>query len=135
MYDLFKNYEDEEILKYSVTWGLVHDIATWPLSHTSEPVFSSIFHISSGKLREMMLVGSEELPRELSLSAAIEQAGMDPGILVQLFSKQGTDASVPEKLLPLKKAISSALNPDTLEGIWRSSKAFPKINVPYPLES
>ena len=29
----------EESCRYAVAWGLIHDIATWPLSHTGEAAF------------------------------------------------------------------------------------------------
>jgi HD superfamily phosphohydrolase len=33
--------------RYAVAWGLTHDLATWPLAHTSEPAFAAILGVTS----------------------------------------------------------------------------------------
>ena len=54
--------------RYATAWGLLHDIATWPLSHTGEAAFSALTLVGSKELREKMIIGSKQLPQEFCLN-------------------------------------------------------------------
>lgn len=115
--------------KYAIAWGLLHDIATWPLSHTGEPAFSKITRTSTNLLREMIITGSRLLPESLTLIKPLREMGVDPVVLLSLFDK---DPSFLEpELQQLWQILRSPITPDTLEGIWRSGLAF-GIDVPHP---
>lgn len=115
--------------RYAAAWGLLHDIATWPFSHTSEPAFARLTGVSSRRLREMIILGDPELPTELCVSAALLEAGVDPGQLVSLFQRSTRDG--PLELRLLSQVIHSRITPDTLEGIHRAGLAY-GIQVPSP---
>lgn len=107
--------------RYSVAWGLVHDIATWPLSHTSEPAFVNVTGVSGKVLRERIVLGHASLPRQLWLGSALREMGVEPRILLSLFERH------PPNHLPLRmlwQVTHSPLTPDTLEGIRRAGIAF-----------
>lgn len=119
----------DETLKYAVCWGLLHDIATWPLSHTGEAAFSNIFNISGKKLREMMIIGSSRLPKKYSVKNELESIGIDPKILLLLFEKENKLKDI--ELQKVWQIIHSPVTPDTLEGMWRSGKIF-NVKIPSP---
>jgi hypothetical protein len=116
--------------RYAATWGLVHDIATWPLSHTSEPAFTAVTGLTSRRLRESMLLDREDVPPPHHLAAILREMDLDPVTLVDLFSR------VPvrdQDLALFQQVIRSPLTPDTLEGAWRSGLVF-GVPVPAPEE-
>lgn len=49
----------QESCRYGVAWGLVHDIATWPLSHTGEAAFNKNSNVDAKTLRMQMIEGSK----------------------------------------------------------------------------
>ena len=116
-------------IDYAVMWGLLHDIATWPLSHTGEAAFSRSTETSARKLRAMMINGSDRISKQMNLYSLISEAGLEHDKLSALFDKSscGLDA----ELTVVHKLIHSALTPDTLEGMHRSGRAF-GVNVPNP---
>jgi hypothetical protein len=114
---------------YAVAWGLVHDIATWPLSHTSEPAFAAITGVNSRTLRRMMVLGDSALPESFHLSRPIIEMGLDPEVLLALFPDSTTKFD--DDLLVLKRITESPITPDTLEGIWRSGRVF-RVDVESP---
>lgn len=107
--------------RYAVAWGLTHDIATWALSHTSEPAFTRINGVSARELRREMILGCRRLPRTLHVRQQLREMGVDPETLASLFLR-----SRPEnvELWFLSQVIHSLLTPDTLEGMWRSARVF-----------
>jgi hypothetical protein len=112
---------------YAVLWGLTHDIATWPLSHTGEAAFARSTETDARALRAMMILGSDKLPRALSLYAQIKAASIDHGTLEAIFDKQSIGFD--KDLSVVHQLVHSALTPDTIEGMYRSGSVF---NVPVP---
>jgi hypothetical protein len=108
--------------RYAVAWGLTHDIATWPLSHTSEPAFTAITGISARGLRAAMLLGRDVVPEHYRLAPVLRDLDIDPAALASLFDKGGSFAD--EELALLKDVVHSPLTPDTLEGMWRCGAVF-----------
>lgn len=119
----------EEAQRYAVVWGLLHDIATWPLSHTGEAGFSKVSGVDSGQLRCMMVTGSHRLPSRLSLYRLIKSLSIDSGKLLALFDR--ADEPFDYDLMVLHRLIHSPFTPDTLEGIRRTGLAF-GLKVPTP---
>ncbi len=121
--------------KYAVAWALIHDIATWPLSHTGEVAFSSITGTTHKLLRHKMVMGSLELPDDFRLLDRIQEMGIDSDRLNILFEKRTHRLDEMDKDLKefhmVYSLIHSAITPDTLEGIYRSGRAI-GINVPDP---
>lgn len=117
--------------RYALAWGLTHDLATWALSHTSEPAFALSTKTSSRELRAMMILGSSALPDSFCVKRHLEHMAIDPSVLAQLFSKGGSPLS--SDLQVLKELIHSPISPDTLEGIWRSGRVF-GVSVPHPID-
>jgi hypothetical protein len=103
--------------RYAVAWGLTHDLASWPLSHTSEPAFQTITGLTSRQLRDRMLFGSEDLPPRYRLDRVLREVQVDPTVLAGLFSRIPLPPD--EDLALLKQVVGSPLTPDTLEGTWR----------------
>lgn len=108
--------------RYAVAWGLTHDIATWPLSHTGEPAFSTLTGISARRLRAALLLGSEEVPECYRLAEVLLDLEIDPSTLAALFEPSGIPAD--EELALFKQVVRSPLTPDTLEGTWRCGAVF-----------
>jgi len=116
-------------IDYAVVWGLLHDIATWPLSHTGEAGFSHLTKTDSRFLREMIVKGSDGLPNSLSMHSLIKDASLDHGTLIALFDKN--EKGFAQDLTTVHKIIHSAITPDTLEGMHRSGRVF-GVSVPNP---
>jgi hypothetical protein len=108
--------------RYAVAWGLTHDIATWPLSHTSEPALSAITGVSARNLRAGILLGSAEVPDHYHLAPILWDLDIDPAVLVSLFDRNGIAAD--EELALLTQVVRSPLTPDSLEGMWRCGLIF-----------
>lgn len=117
--------------RYAAAWGLLHDVATWALSHTSEPAFRRITRTSPDELRARIVTGHFTIPAKLSAVPALEAMGVDPLTLLGLFDK-ATGPHDPE-LYSLWSLIRSPLTPDTLEGIWRAAQAY-EVEAPDPRE-
>lgn len=105
----------------AVAWALLHDIATWPLSHTSEAAFASITSTTHKVLRRKMVMGDSSIPGQFRLDDRIRETGADPGRVLLLFDK--IHKPVDPDLGTLHSFIHSAITPDTLEGIHRSRRA------------
>jgi hypothetical protein len=118
-------------VRYAAAWGLTHDIATWPLSHTGEAAFRSITGTSSQEVREAILRGSEQIPRHYCLDRFLRLMDLQPETLLNLFQKDSLPPSA--ELALLKQVIHSPLTPDTLEGAWRGGAVF-GIPVPSPAD-
>lgn len=108
--------------RYAVAWGLTHDIATWSLSHTSEPAFSAITGMSARNLRAGILLGRPEVPDRYRLAPVLRDLDIDPAALTSLFDRNAIAAD--EELALLKQVVRSPLTPDTLEGMWRCGLVF-----------
>jgi hypothetical protein len=117
--------------RYAVAWGLTHDIATWPLSHTSEPAFAGITGISARKMRTALVLGSDEVPERYRLAQVLRDLNIDPDTLASLFDRSAVTAD--EELTLFKQVVHSPLTPDTLEGTWRCGVVF-NVPVPHPDE-
>ena len=123
--------------RYAAAWGLLHDIATWALSHTGEAALSRATHTSSRELRRMIILGARELPEEMSLRKRLTGIGLSPEKLAALYSPQPTAliALTREAELPdfeaLWTVVHSPMTPDTLDGIWRAGRAL-GVGVPDP---
>lgn len=120
-----------ETQRYAAAWGLLHDVATWPLSHTSEPAFSRVTGVEARRLREMLLVGDSRLPAELAVTPALVEMGVQPNRLLALFRSSIQSESLEMQLLA--QVVRSALTPDTLDGMYRTGSAF-GVSVPHPSE-
>ncbi len=109
-------------IDYAVMWGLLHDVAAWPLSHTGEAAFSRTTETDARDLRTMIIVGSHQLSEVFSLHSVIKAASIQHDTLLALFDKQttGFDAD----LTVIHKLIHSAMTPDTIEGMHRSGSVF-----------
>ena len=112
----------EETTTDGVMWALLHDIATWPLSHTSEAAFASITATTHKTLRRKMVTGDPSVPGRFRLADRVRQSGSDPGRMLLLFDKAHEPKD--EDARRLHAFIHSAVTPDTLEGIHRSRRAF-----------
>ncbi|NUQ79023.1 MAG: HD domain-containing protein [Polyangiaceae bacterium] len=108
--------------RYAVAWGLLHDIATWPLSHTSEPAFTSITGVNVRTLRRMIIVGDRRLPANFSLRSKLREMGVRPDVLLALFETHSTRIDPESRLL--WQVVHSRVTPDTLEGIARCAAAY-----------
>jgi hypothetical protein len=110
-------------------WGLLHDIATWPLSHTGEAAFSRSTETNARELRSMMILGSDRLPDSLTVYSLIKAAALDHGTLNALFDKNTTGFD--PDMAVVHKLIHSSLTPDTIEGMHRSGRVF-GVATPHP---
>lgn len=117
--------------RYAVAWGLTHDIATWPLSHTSEPAFAGITGISARALRTAIIMGREPVTEHYHLAPVLGDLDINPAILASLFERSSAPAD--EELATFKEVVHSPLTPDTLEGIWRCGIVF-GVPVAHPQE-
>jgi hypothetical protein len=121
--DLARRFDfSEQGQRYAVAWGLTHDIATWPLSHTGEPAFTAITGLSARNLRAAMLLGSEVVPKRYRVAPVLRDLDLDPSALGFLFDRHQFPAD--EELALLKEVVHSPLTPDTLEGMWRCGVVF-----------
>jgi HD superfamily phosphohydrolase len=78
---------------YAVMWGLLHDVATWPLSHTGEAAFADSTETEARELRTMIIYGSHRLSDKFSAYPFLKAASLDANTLVALF-----DGSLPGRL-------------------------------------
>ena len=111
----------EQTRRYAIAWALLHDIATWPLSHTSEAAFTRITGLTHKALRHKLIIGDPSLPKDYTLVNAIREMGIDPNQVLFLFDKNTKPQD--SCLSLLYSFIHSAITPDTLEGISRSRHA------------
>jgi hypothetical protein len=114
--------------RYAVAWGLLHDVATWPLSHTSEPAFARITGVSSSALRRKIVLGDPALPGQLQIQRELRDMGVVPSRLLALF-EQAAPNDLPDRLF--WQIIRSPITPDTLEGMRRTGQAY-GVAVPEP---
>lgn len=127
----------EESQRYALAWGLLHDIATWGLSHTGDAAFTRITGISSQELRLRMITGHPSLPEHLSVKSLLRKIGLFSETLLELFSKKSPDflssshRKIPRDLKVLWSIVHSPLTPDTLEGIWRVGRTY-GLDLPHP---
>ena len=120
----------EEDQRYAVAWGLTHDIATWPLSHTSEPAFEDILQRPSRDIRRDILL-NKKIPNIYSLKGPLKRCGIDLHLLLQLFDRE--ESPQQGNLALLWRLIHSPITPDTLEGMHRAGRVF-GVAVPSPKE-
>ena len=111
----------EQTRRYAIAWALLHDIATWPLSHTSEAAFTRITGVTHKALRHKLIIGDPSIPKDYRLGDAIRQMDIDPDQVLVLFDKSTKPKDPCLDLL--YSFIHSAVTPDTLEGIYRSRHA------------
>lgn len=127
----------ERTQRYAVAWGLLHDIATWPLSHTSEPAFEERIGVSGRVLRAMIISGRAieaaggllRIPAKYRLVSRLVDMDLDGDVLLELF--EPTHAPADAEMAILWQVIHSPITPDTLEGIWRAGQVY-DIEVPAP---
>jgi len=119
----------DQVVKYAMAWGLLHDIATWPLSHTGEAAFSKSTGASANDLRELMISGDSRLDHVWSVYRPIKALKLDHGRLLELFRKSSD--SLNSEFAVLHKLLHSPLTPDTLEGMHRTGRVV-GIEVPRP---
>ena len=111
----------EQTRRYAIAWALLHDIATWPLSHTSEAAFTRITGVTHKALRHSLIIGDPSIPKDYRLGHAIREMDIDPDQVLALFDKSTKPKD--SCLSLLYSFIHSAITPDTLEGIYRSRHA------------
>ncbi|WP_395733736.1 hypothetical protein [Prosthecobacter sp.] len=125
----------KEAEKYAMVWGLVHDISTWALSHTSEPAFTAITGISTHELRHMMILGDRRLPSRFELTQQLKEIGIMPSQLAQLFDKSAyisnSTIKLPTNLEMIREIARSPITPDSIEGMFRSGHVL-GVSVPKP---
>ena len=105
--------------RYVAAWGLTHDIATWPLSHTGEPGFSAAIGVGSREIRRRMILGEPTIAPRHRVDAALRTMVVDPATLAALFGSRPLDAT-DEELAAFQQIVHCPLTPDTLEGVARS---------------
>ncbi len=113
---------DQQALKYAIAWGLTHDVATWPMSHSSEPAFEHLTGWRGRAIREAMLTGHEMIPTHLRVTESLQAMQVDPAVLARFF--QPDAGQLPAALRPVHAIAKGLLSPDTLEGMHRSAIAF-----------
>lgn len=118
----------ENSKRYAICWGLLHDISTWPLSHTGEAAFSATTKISSHELRQKMILGDASLPKKWRLNGVLEDSGVNPTNLLMLFDKKFSK-KLDEELGLIWEIIHSPITPDTIEGIWRAGIAYNVLDI------
>ncbi|MES0490842.1 MAG: hypothetical protein ABUK01_12675 [Leptospirales bacterium] len=122
----------EEIIRYAVVWCILHDLTTWPVSHTSEPAFENIFNTSHKEILFSMINNSKNLPREMWLGDTLADINININDILCLLKKMKPNN---ENLIPLYNLISSPINPDTIEGMWRASPVFMSKNrINHPIK-
>jgi len=114
--------------RYAAAWGLLHDVATWPLSHTSEPAFARITGVDSRTLRRMMILGDRRLPAKLCVTRELRSMGVAPEQILLLFEREEPQDVSTRWLWQI---LRSRITPDTLEGIRRAGRAY-GVDVPPP---
>lgn len=119
----------ENARRHAAAWALLHDIATWPMSHTGEAAFIQVFPQTPAALRQQMIAGAPQIPAALSLAPALRSMGIDTEALLALFHK--SPQKLDGDLEILWQLIHSPLTPDTLEGISRAANAY-GIEMPPP---
>lgn len=112
--------------KYAIAWGLLHDIATWPLSHTGEAAFSGATSVPADGLRSSMIKGDASVGI-FSVLTSLRATGIDPELLLAIFDKN--TIGLEGDLAVVHQLVHSPLTPDTLEGMDRSGRVL-GVNVP-----
>ncbi len=131
-YRLSKNLNFSEMNSLYVTcWGLLHDISSWPLSHTGEAAFSFTTNVKSSELRQHIITGAKNLPEEYSVKHVILDMGLLPEVVLQLFEKKPSP-SLDRQLQAFWQIIHSPMTPDTIEGVWRAGKHYGMKSIPRP---
>lgn len=122
--------------RLAVAWGLLHDIATWPLSHTGEAAFAVARGIDPRGIRRMMILGDENLPKRFHLVGPLRHMAVDPSLLTAILEPRALENAARrwskgffEEAIALWQIIHSPMTPDTLEGIHRCCLTF---GVPAP---
>jgi len=119
------------VQKYAIFWALLHDIATWPLSHTGEVAFSKITSMSTSDLRKKIILGAPDIPASFSVYNILKESNIDPKKILDLLDNN-TDKLDPA-MCRLANIIHSPMTPDTLAGMYICGRIF-NIDVPYPLD-
>lgn len=105
-----------------VAWGLTHDIATWAMSHSSEPAFELRTGLTSREIRTAIITDSADVSSSLHIGSALNRMGVKREDLCELFLPR--NASVSPDLRILHSVLRGVLSPDALEGMTRTAKAF-----------
>ena len=117
--------------RYAVAWGLIHDLATWPMSHTGEAGFARVMDVDSRRLRKGMIEGASWLPRQLTVISQLKEMQIEPDLLLALT--ENDEAGLDSEFRILQRLIHSPITPDSLEGMARSGAVF-GVRVPRPEE-
>lgn len=108
--------------RLATAWGLLHDCATWALSHTSEAAFSGRLETSAAALRRNMILGAPALPERFSARAALAQMDLEPESVLPLFQKDARPRDA--ETYKIWCLVRSPITPDTLDGMWRAAAAY-----------
>ena len=119
----------QSVVNYAIAWGLLHDISTWPLSHTGEAAFGASTNTSGRALRTMMISGADQVSADFSLYSVLKNLDIDHGTLLALFDKRTTGFD--EEFRILHTVVHSALTPDSIEGMHRSGMVY-NVRMPHP---
>jgi HD superfamily phosphohydrolase len=120
--------------RYLVAHGLLHDIAHWPLAHTCEATFEELTRHSGKSLRAAMITGDPSVPSEYRIRMRLSRLGLDPAIVLALLEKRPVlRHPVGLEVKAILDIVSSPINPDTLDGIFRSAHLV-HLPCPDPLE-
>ena len=107
------------LLRHLAAALLLHDVSTWPLSHTGEEPFKRITGLSNGSLKHAVLYDEPTVPAEYHLGQTLADAALDRAVLWVLLSKKASGAdAVLDATVELVRCVA---NPDTLDGIARSA--------------
>jgi hypothetical protein len=104
--------------RLAACWGLLHDVATFALSHTSEPAFSRLMRLEPSRLRDRVVRGDPSLPAHLGVASALAATGVSPDALNALFDKRRAPVEAEHALL--WHVLRSPFSPDALDGIHRA---------------
>ncbi|MCB9604529.1 MAG: HD domain-containing protein [Sandaracinus sp.] len=108
--------------RLAACWGLLHDVATFALSHTSEPAFSRLTRLHSSRLREQILRSDPSLPGHLGVGRTLSAMGVSVDALAALFHKH--EAPQDQEHVLLWRVLRSPFSPDALDGIHRASVTY-----------
>lgn len=112
-----------------IAWGLTHDIATWSLSHTSEPAFAASTGTDQRTLRRFIVSGARVLASAFVVVRVLRDIGVVSEDLLGLFNKKAAPSD--REHAAFWQLINSPMSPDNLEGIWRAGVAT-GVEVPHP---
>src|SRR3989338_1613238 len=127
----------ENVHRYLIAAALIHDAASFPLSHTCEGVLGRLAKVSHNDMRMSMIFGEGRVSRKYHLNPALEDCGLAPYRVYEILEKERfTEERRKEERTGLVLCIpgeifASPLNPDTIDGMFRLSFGY-NVRCPSP---